>query len=1250
MKIFWETQCWAGSSIVPTGISCLTWMPHVPKHHVGNPSHITAFHGVQPSETRGFLAIGTESGVVGVTVTDTAEEADFEELDLSRRYNYNLRGHHSRIQRCAWNATMTKLMSCDVNGIIYFWVPNDERWSVELVNDRGPKVRDFHWMPNGQAVLIVYEDNFFIIVGSANGQRIWTHNFLYQINCGAWAPSSKEFVLGLENGHIQVFTEHGTLITERQILQCGIQRVAFSAVREDLDQKWTLAVVSATDHVLFINTFYEVELRSWQSCDPIKSIQWSTNGHYLAVVCKTGNIVILNHECRPIHSFTPPIQITDDSISFTWAHNDETIITASGGSLAVGRVETEVPRLSKLIAYQMWLSLGRTARDVDRLGLPQRPSNVIRQFDRHIVRCRIPSYERMCRFVCEPTFWRWYCTIIPRKNFHYMLCVEHMGGLIPILIGRQINRVIPQFVISLPPSTAFSVPGYSRGRFAVQSGEHQVGPPWDFASIGNPNLPIRNSAFTSDLEVAPSATIDDPVESGFASTVGMEFCSMEEALTHGTTTATRNTMWRRSKRRIKKFVGKRLATRSPKASRMLCHVRSNVWCTRFKITSPGIRDLPDNLAQVVYKTSVLHLQPRQMTISLCDLRPLTKTLPLDPNAIQSISIPMNNPIVAFERTQEAVRRYRSPDNSPAIPRHLAQRTTARMLATDDGIGEQMVGQGVVSPVDTHAPLIQNHNGFPLPALYNPQLHAPHPRMTYAETRARLRERRPIQRVPVSQREPAATGTAAAQNGGGRARRSALRYFRRQAAEPPATNQEPAQQRAARTPEAPVDEDEDLTTSGAQSIGTERHVRFSEQAEGTVNEQATLLQRNELEEDSELLEEERRLYATVLAEFRGLRSAIGDHVSRMRNLANELELPQPQTSSASKSKPTTEKTVDEDVATSSSTGWQNRLDSLEFIDDDENSQTLTESQQAATTTRLEDRQLLVTSTKREEKSNVVANSLTKKQRTSSRLLDRTLIDRLANLAADLRLTRRAAKKQPAKPAIAAVENSETESTDDEDLEYASNDLRPLISVVDEAEKETSVNDEPNSNPSVDDMRQQFRHIARQLALIEEALRPTDMFADLQQRVQTLKSTLGESTHAADLIEPSRGFVRPSNRGSQSARLSGTLNAASFQLDDVDSLEVQSERGASPASLFPNYETIKMSNKTPYWNEESQVYQLDFGGRVTQESAKNFQIEHDYDQVMQFGRIENGCYTLDFCSPLSAVQAFGIALASITQRLK
>ena len=49
---------------------------------------------------------------------------------------------------------------------------------------------------------------------------------------------------------------------------------------------------------------------------------------------------------------------------------------------------------------------------------------------------------------------------------------------------------------------------------------------------------------------------------------------------------------------------------------------------------------------------------------------------------------------------------------------------------------------------------------------------------------------------------------------------------------------------------------------------------------------------------------------------------------------------------------------------------------------------------------------------------------------------------------------------------------------------------------------------------------------------------------------------------------------------------------------------------------------MHNKAPLWNENSQVYQLDFGGRVTQESAKNFQIELQGKQVCIASGLEIG----------------------------
>ena len=41
---------------------------------------------------------------------------------------------------------------------------------------------------------------------------------------------------------------------------------------------------------------------------------------------------------------------------------------------------------------------------------------------------------------------------------------------------------------------------------------------------------------------------------------------------------------------------------------------------------------------------------------------------------------------------------------------------------------------------------------------------------------------------------------------------------------------------------------------------------------------------------------------------------------------------------------------------------------------------------------------------------------------------------------------------------------------------------------------------------------------------------------------------------------------------------------------------------------------------------------------------------HSQVMQFGRIDSNAYTLDFQYPFTAIQAFAVALANVTQRLK
>ncbi|KAL6902141.1 hypothetical protein ACP4OV_005017 [Aristida adscensionis] len=88
-------------------------------------------------------------------------------------------------------------------------------------------------------------------------------------------------------------------------------------------------------------------------------------------------------------------------------------------------------------------------------------------------------------------------------------------------------------------------------------------------------------------------------------------------------------------------------------------------------------------------------------------------------------------------------------------------------------------------------------------------------------------------------------------------------------------------------------------------------------------------------------------------------------------------------------------------------------------------------------------------------------------------------------------------------------------------------------------------------------------------------------------------------------------------------------------------------------------LVLKNKSPRWHEQLQCWCLNFRGRVTVASVKNFQLvasdetgpgNQENDKViLQFGKIGKDLFTMDYRYPISAFQSFAICLSSFDTKI-
>jgi hypothetical protein len=98
--------------------------------------------------------------------------------------------------------------------------------------------------------------------------------------------------------------------------------------------------------------------------------------------------------------------------------------------------------------------------------------------------------------------------------------------------------------------------------------------------------------------------------------------------------------------------------------------------------------------------------------------------------------------------------------------------------------------------------------------------------------------------------------------------------------------------------------------------------------------------------------------------------------------------------------------------------------------------------------------------------------------------------------------------------------------------------------------------------------------------------------------------------------------------------------------------QNDDGEVLSDIQDNFGLLSLQNRPPWWNAELGAFVLNFGGRVSVASVKNFQLcdRNDNEDIMlQFGRIKGRhLFTMDFSYPLSPVQAFAVAISSLQSK--
>ncbi|XP_070568218.1 tubby-related protein 4-like [Ptychodera flava] len=575
--------------------------------------------------TEGWLASGNVKGIVGATFTTSHCKKDF---TVPSRTNFNLRGHNSEVVLVSWNEPFQKMATCDVNGVIFVWIKYEGRWSIELVNDRSCQVSDFGWSHDGRMALICYKDGF-VLVGSVAGQRYWSSmlNLESKLLCGAWTPDDKQVLFGTSDGQIIVMDVHGAMVTQCTLAESReIHSITWSCEKfrminvTDSDseeshekkrkseggkkrsrKKGNTMAIDLGDGLIQL-------MKAYDDLSPIIirthltgiKLEWSNCGSMLAVggtVPNSTTSVVKFYNINGYLRFLLNIPSQKPVSALAWGHNDQRLFIACGAVLHVAWIQRKMAPL-QLLCRETIANIAKDEKFVSKLPLPSRIKDyVVERFSPTVKGC-IPDPSKLKEFVSQspPGNERLHCTMIrtgddaSSSSPCYTLFLEYLGGLVPLLKGKRISKLRPEFVI-YDPTVTTSKTGGTEDENAT-------------ASVSS------SSSCSSVSEISDSENNESPKPSPRRRRKKHKKKKHKAKLKEP---------GRESPKLREKDGGNPYLEQLPEDNRLV-EVTSNIWGTKFKIH--GVPNyLPANLGAINYKTSLLHLQPRQMTIILPELRP-----------------------------------------------------------------------------------------------------------------------------------------------------------------------------------------------------------------------------------------------------------------------------------------------------------------------------------------------------------------------------------------------------------------------------------------------------------------------------------------------------------------------------------------------------------------------------------------------------------------------------------------------------